>query len=240
MNRALRAATVGVLLLSPVVLSACGAGQIAQTATELRDKTGGRAEVGDLSLREVALAYPESGQYAVGADAELQMAIINNGAQDDRLTRITGQGFSGAVFTNAASAAALTAPTTSAASTTPVTAAPATGSAGSAATPTATNPATATATTTAAAASASAAPTTSAAAPAPTEVTIAGGQSVYVGTGTTHITLTGLQSTLTTGQSVTVTFSFEKAGDVTLKVTVANPPTALSHSSAYNFDQTGG
>jgi copper(I)-binding protein len=61
-----------------------------------------------------------------------------------------------------------------------------------------------------------------------------------VGTGTTHITLTGLQSGLTTGQSVTLTLSFQKAGDVTLPVTVANPPTVLSHSSAYNFEQSGG
>jgi hypothetical protein len=234
-NRALRAATVGVLLLSPVALSACGAGQVAQTATELRDKTGGRAEVGNLSLREVVLAYPEGGKYAPGADAELQMAVLNNGGEDDTLTRITGQGFSGAVFTDKSSAAASTASTTSASTSASVPTTPATATA----TPTATNPATATATTTAPAVT-SAAPTTSASAPAPTSLTIPAGQTVYVGTGTTHITLTGLQSGLTTGQSVTLTLSFQKAGDVTLPVTVANPPTVLSHSSAYNFDQSGG
>jgi hypothetical protein len=232
-NRALRAATVGVLLLSPVVLSACGAGQVPQTATEQRDKTGGMTEVGNLSLREVVLAYPESGRYAPGDDAELQMAVLNNGGEDDTLTRITGQGFSGAVFTDKSSAAASTAPQTSASATTSVPTATATATA----TPTATNPATATAT---APPVTSAAPSTSATAPAPTSLTIPAGQTVYVGTGTTHITLTGLQSGLTTGQSVTLTLSFQKAGDVTLPVTVANPPTVLSHSSAYNFNQTGG
>ena len=51
MNRALRAATLGVLLLSSVALSACSAGQVTQTATQERDKTGSMAQVGDLTLR---------------------------------------------------------------------------------------------------------------------------------------------------------------------------------------------
>ena len=42
MNRALRAATIGVLLLSPAALSACSAGQVTQTASQNRDKTGAR------------------------------------------------------------------------------------------------------------------------------------------------------------------------------------------------------
>jgi copper(I)-binding protein len=61
---------------------------------------------------------------------------------------------------------------------------------------------------------------------------------VFVGTGTTHITLTGLQSTLSTGQYVTLILRFQKAGDVTVKATVANPTAPLSHSNAYNFDQS--
>ena len=40
MNRALRAATMGVLLLGPLALSACSAGQVTQTATQDRDKAG--------------------------------------------------------------------------------------------------------------------------------------------------------------------------------------------------------
>ena len=60
MNRALRAATMGVLLLSPVALSACSAGQVTQTATQERDKTGAQAQVGDITLRQVQLAYPEA------------------------------------------------------------------------------------------------------------------------------------------------------------------------------------
>jgi hypothetical protein len=226
-NRALRAATVGVLLLSPVVLSACSAGQTPQTALEQRDKVGAMAKVGDLSVREVTLAYPDGGSYTSGSDAELQMAIANDGGQDDTLTGISGDGFSGAVFTDAASAAALTAPPT------PATPAPTSA--------TATAGATGASSSAAATASATpAAPATPTATPAPTELAIPAGQRVFVGTGTNHITLTGLQSGLTTGQYLTVTLHFQKAGDVTLKATVANPPSPLSHSDAYNFNQTGG
>ena len=57
-NRALRAATMGVLLLSPVALSACSAGQVTQTATQERDKTGGQAQVGDLTLRAGRSSLP--------------------------------------------------------------------------------------------------------------------------------------------------------------------------------------
>jgi hypothetical protein len=233
-NRALRAATVGVLLLSPVVLSACGAGQTPQTALEQRDKTGVRAQVGDLSIRGVTLAYPDGGSYAAGSDAELQIAIANDGGQDDTLTGISGEGFSGAVFTDAASAAALTAPKTSAAASTPAptsatSTAAATGASGTASA-TSSTPASAT----------SSSPAASTTPPPPNELAIPAGQTVFVGTGTDHITLTGLQSPLTTGQYVTLTLHFQKAGDVTLKVTVANPSSPLSHSDAYNFDQAGG
>jgi hypothetical protein len=229
-NRALRAATVGVLLLSPVVLSACSAGQTPQTALEVRDKVGARAVAGDLSIAEATLAYPDGGSYAAGSDAELQIAIVNDGGQDDTLTGITGEGFSGAVFTDAASAAALTAAPPSASASAPAGAST-----------------TASATGTPVPGATSSAPAVSTATPpapvvpaAPAELAIPGGQSVFVGTGTTHITLTGLQSPLTTGQYVTLTLHFQKAGNVTLKATVANPPAPLSHSDAYNFDQTGG
>lgn len=93
MNRALRAAAMGVLLLSPVALSACSAGQVAQTATQVRDKVGGTATVGDITVRDARLAYPTDGEYASGDDAELLVALSNTGSQDDTLVDITGEGF---------------------------------------------------------------------------------------------------------------------------------------------------
>ncbi|MPQ98186.1 copper chaperone PCu(A)C [Modestobacter sp. I12A-02628] len=95
MNRALRAATMGVLLLSPVALGACSAGQVTQTATQDRDKTGAMATVGELQLRDVQLAYPLTGVYQAGGDARLLMAIANPTGTDDRLISITGEQFEG-------------------------------------------------------------------------------------------------------------------------------------------------
>ncbi|TYP84812.1 copper chaperone PCu(A)C [Blastococcus xanthinilyticus] len=101
MNRALRAATTGVLLLSPIALSACSAGQVTQTATQQRDKVGAMAEVGDLTLRAITLAYPEDGIYEAGDDATLQLAIVNTGIEDDTLTGVSGEGFDEAVLSPA-------------------------------------------------------------------------------------------------------------------------------------------
>jgi copper(I)-binding protein len=95
-NRALRAATMGVLLLSPVALSACGSGQVTQTATQERDKTGAQAQVGDITLRQVQLAYPSGGIYQAGDDARLIATIVNSGARTDTLTGVSGQGFASA------------------------------------------------------------------------------------------------------------------------------------------------
>jgi copper(I)-binding protein len=94
-NRALRAATMGVLLLSTAALTACSAGQVTQTASQNRDKTGGQASVGDIDLRAVQLAYPRGGAYERGDDADLMLAIANDGNEDDTLTDITGDGFGG-------------------------------------------------------------------------------------------------------------------------------------------------
>jgi copper(I)-binding protein len=95
-NRALRAATMGVLVLSPLALSACSAGQVTQTASQERDKTGAQAQVGDITLREGRLAYPRGGVYEAGDDAELELAIVNSGQQSDTLTDVEGDGFSSA------------------------------------------------------------------------------------------------------------------------------------------------
>jgi copper(I)-binding protein len=94
-NRALRAATMGVLLLSPLALSACSAGQVTQTATQERDKTGAQAQVGDIVLRQARLESPRGGSYERGDDAELLAAIVNSGPETDTLVEIDGEGFGG-------------------------------------------------------------------------------------------------------------------------------------------------
>jgi copper(I)-binding protein len=97
-NRALRAATVGVLLLSPVALSACSAGQVTQTATQERDKVGAMAHVGDITVRAAELEHPRGGAYESGDDAELRLVIVNGGQEADTLVGIDGEGFGGVEF----------------------------------------------------------------------------------------------------------------------------------------------
>jgi copper(I)-binding protein len=101
-NRALRAAIVGVALFSPVALSACSAGQVTQTATQERDKVGAMAQVGDITLRQVNLAYPRSGSYDAGDDVELTMAVVNTGDEADTLVSVEGEGFGDAEISGTA------------------------------------------------------------------------------------------------------------------------------------------
>jgi copper(I)-binding protein len=97
-NRALRAATMGVLLLSPVALSACSAGQVTQTATQERDKVGAMAQVGALTIRAVQFLSPGDDGYARGDDADLRIAVVNSGPDDDALTDVSGEGFGDVEF----------------------------------------------------------------------------------------------------------------------------------------------
>ena len=185
MNRALRAATMGVLLLSPVALTACSAGQVTQTATQERDKTGGMAQVGDLTLRQVALENPRSGIYEDGDDAELRMTIVNSGQEDDTLVGIEGEGFGDAeIRTSGASGA-------SGAST----------GGGS------------------------------------DEIEIPADTTVFVGEDDGTITLTDLGESLTTGQYLELTLTFENAGEIDVRVTVANPEEAEERGEAFDFHQ---
>ncbi len=98
MNRPLRAATLGVLLLGPLALSACSAGQVTQTASQNRDKVGAMTEVGDLTLRAVEFAHPRGGIYEDGDDADLTMVIANSGQEDDALVGVEGEGFGDVEF----------------------------------------------------------------------------------------------------------------------------------------------
>jgi copper(I)-binding protein len=100
-NRALRAATMSVLLLSPLALSACSAGQVTQTASQNRDKVGDSVRVGAITVRAVELEYPRGDQYDAGDDAPLRMAIVNSSNESDTLTDVEGKGFGSAEITGA-------------------------------------------------------------------------------------------------------------------------------------------
>ena len=215
MNRALRAATMGVLLLSPVVLTACSAGQVTQTATQQRDKTGAQAQLGDLSIRAAELASASSGGYGSGDDADLRVAIVNGGTEADTLIGVDGKGFSSAVISSSggSSSSSSSAGSSSASAS----------SAGS--------------TSSAAPTSGSAAATSTSSRGASEHIEIPAGQSVFIGGDQYTITLTGLNESLNTGQYLEVTLTFEKAGSVTIPVTAANPTRSKTRGNAFDFHQ---
>jgi copper(I)-binding protein len=217
-NRALRAAVMGALVLSPVALGACSGGQVTQTGTQDRDKVGPQAQVEDILLRQVLLAYPEGGRYEEGDDAELILTIINASNADDTLTGIEGEGFDGVLV-------AATGPTPSPSS--PAgnqpTATPTPG--GTGATP----------------GSSPAAPATTSATPsASTRVSLdlPADTALYIGRedGAT-ITLQDLGEELTAGQTLTMTFTFEQAGEITTQVLVAGPEEEIERPEPFNFEE---
>lgn len=59
-----------------LVLSACGAGQISQTATQVAAVNGNQASAGDIALRNVHVVYPNSEDYAIKPGGKAQLAFI--------------------------------------------------------------------------------------------------------------------------------------------------------------------
>ena len=237
MNRALRAATMGALLLSPIALPACSAGQVSQTATQNRDKVGPEAAVGDITLRQITLAHPQDGLYEEGENAELQMAIVNTSTEADTLVGIEGEVFDGVLVSGQATAspavpgspsAEPVATTAPAAPTTPgtapqTTAPEATPSPGALPTPTV-----------------PAAPSTPTAS-SEVEIPVPAGSTVFLGgaSGAT-VELADLSEELTAGQSIEVTLTFEQAGEVTVQALVATPDRVVPREEPFDFHHEEG
>ena len=229
-------------------LAGCGAGQITQTSIQQSGVGGASANVGQIAIREAAFAFTGDGKTAViyqsGSDAPLTMTVVNFGDQVDKLTnvsspaaesvKITGDGTiaSGRVLLveglpagepAGAPGEPTAAPGASARATpAPGASARATPAPGASATPAPGG---------AEASAAPGAPTTAAAGPAApsAESTAAAGAAaptsgqVAPGTTTAQVVLTGLKEDLKVGPTYPVVLTFQRAGDVTLQVPVANP-----------------
>jgi copper(I)-binding protein len=84
-------ATAAIAAGAALTLSACGAGQISQTADQVAAVNGNFADVGNISLRNVHVVYPQSEEYSIepGGKVELGFIAVNNSpANTDKLTRI--------------------------------------------------------------------------------------------------------------------------------------------------------
>jgi len=185
-NRALRAATMGVLLLGPLALSACSAGQVTQTATQVRDKAGPQAEVANITLRSITLEYPQSGRYDAGDDAELRAAIINTADEPDTLVSIESDAFEGV--------RAIGGDTTSGVS-------------------------------------------SSSALGSDVDIEIPRDDTVFLGGNGPTVLLENLSESLTAGQSIELTMTFEQAGPVTVQAMVANPGEEVARGEAFDYHQ---
>jgi copper(I)-binding protein len=78
-------AAAGALL----ALTACAAGEHAQTAEETPVVDGVAADAGSMALRAVTVVPPPVGSYAKGTNAPLQLVIVNDSRTDDQLVRVT-------------------------------------------------------------------------------------------------------------------------------------------------------
>ena len=72
------ATTLALLAGGALALTACGSGQISQTATQVAAVNGNSADVGDIQLRNVHVVYPNSQEYSIepGGTVELGFTVF--------------------------------------------------------------------------------------------------------------------------------------------------------------------
>ncbi|MGY1698429.1 hypothetical protein [Geodermatophilus sp. SYSU D00766] len=202
-------------MISPVALGACSAGQVSQTGTQDRDKVGPQAQVEDVLLRQVLLAYPDEGVYEEGDDATLIMTIVNTSDEDETLTRIEGEGFSGVRLSGTGPTPSPSSPAGDQPTTAPT---PGTTGAtpGSPATPTG----------------------SSAAASSDLSLEIPADTALYIGQdGDATITLEDLSEPLTAGQTLSLTLTFEQAGEIEVQALVGTPDEEVERGEAFDFHE---
>ncbi len=103
--------------VAALALAGCAAGQHAPTSNEVPVVDGVSADAGPIALRAVTVAAPTQGSYPADGDATLQLVIVNDGHDPDKLVGVrTAQANEVRLFANAADAdaASAAAPTSSA------------------------------------------------------------------------------------------------------------------------------
>lgn len=80
-------------LVGAVVLGGCGAGQVAQTAYQANGSTGATVTVNGIAIRDAQIAFGDDVEGAAihprGGTAPVEMHVINQGTQGDRLVSAT-------------------------------------------------------------------------------------------------------------------------------------------------------
>jgi copper(I)-binding protein len=236
-------------------LTACSAGQEAQTAFISPNVEGANGDVGDIALRNITIAYPDGGRYAKAADARLQFTLVNSGDGDDALVEVrtdaaervtfgTGQQAggsataSGTASGSSPAAGSATPSPTGSATPSPTGTPSSTGTPVPPATPTSSGSAGSGSPT----GSASASPTPSPAAPSGTagRIEVPAGTYVACRDSGPVVTLVGLTSPLLPAETVQITFVFQNAGEIDVEVPVAVPLTEVSPPPTIDVQATEG
>ncbi len=83
---------VAVAVASTAALAGCAAGQVAQTAYQANSATGATVTVNGIAIRDAEIAFPDAtagtqsaAVYRAGGTAPLEMHVINQSTQPDRL-----------------------------------------------------------------------------------------------------------------------------------------------------------
>lgn len=212
---------VALVALATCVLSACGAGQHAQTADQIPPIDGAYGSVGELQLAGVAMLAPQDGKtfYSAGAEVPLMLSIANNGTTTDTLTAVSSPVAGG--WTAAPIAAGSASPSDSSSdSSSPSDSS----SASDSSSPSTTDSSSANPSDSSSADTPSATPSSSAPSGAQDGAVLDIAPNSQLGFAlpgsTIQLMLTGLTRTLYTAATVPITFTFAKAGPVTINVPV--------------------
>jgi len=197
--------------VAALALAGCAAGQHAPTSNEVPVVDGVSADAGPIALRAVTVAAPTQGSYPADGDATLQLVIVNDGHDPDKLVGVrTAQANEVRLFANAADAdaASATAPSSSASAEPP--------------------------------SSAASSPSSPSAPSALESLDLPAGRAVSIGYSPdlAVIQLHGLTSALFPAESFPITFQFAGAGTVTFTVAVHLAP-GPSTTPTENISLTG-
>ncbi|ATE52194.1 MULTISPECIES: hypothetical protein [Actinosynnema] len=217
-----------------LIATACGAGQITQTSHKVAAVNGASGDAGVIAVRDAQLQFPvEEGHYATGGSAPLVVTIVNNGAELDRLTSVTSTAtgeaeLSGDVelepTTSIVAETAESAPGSSSARPT-TTSAPSSASAPSSGQPSSASSASS-APQSAASQSSTSQSSASQSSAAPSSGNPSSAPEATAEPGKVRIVLPDFKQDVRPGQTIKVTFRFEKAGQLTLDVPIGATPEA--------------
>ncbi|MGB3442974.1 MAG: hypothetical protein WBA97_29890 [Actinophytocola sp.] len=205
------AVAIGVSALLGII--GCSAGQVTQTGDMEPAVNGNSGQVGTIALRNVQVAFPESGEaYVEGEDAPLLLSIVNSGMEDDELVNVTSPAGQVRPIGNpaipAGTALRIVLPDENESATSSETT---TTTTGASETSGAEEPGTET--------SGAEAPSVTSEVPAETEAV------APPVVGTMSLVITGLSADLPFGKKVPVTFEFANAGKITIELPIGAPAT---------------